>query len=253
MRRTFNFTGRRRISRKDVYIHLIEGPPRHFGIRWSPEALDAPPDARVVVEAFTSGSPSIQRFEWGTVAHPQPPSQRSLDFAGGDNIAFNFKVIDVSEKIGRLLAIARNVHPVGDEDGGTGESLLPVNVCDLEQQVWRVSFEHDAPWLELNKHIDGIKQIARTNEQFFALVYPAVVRRILMQIVIVHGETDPDSDPDSWKCKWLRWARRLHPDGEGPPENANDSDEQFAWIEEVVGGFCFRFKAFSKYAADMPG
>lgn len=242
MIRHFNYTGRKKIPAAAVTIQV--GPERKVRASWkSPEELGVPASGSVYVEAFTSGSPFVERFAFGTVGTPETPSNAVLPEWMGDSVAYNFKVVDEVGEVGRLIAIAANVSHKGEGDEEAGQqSILPVNPADLGNQVWRLTFSHGRPWLEVNNRIDGIMETARSDRRFFALVFPAVVREILTRILVVQEFTDPDADRDDWKVQWLRWGVHWHPDHEHPAEGERDEQEDswLAWIEEVCSAFCDR-------------
>jgi hypothetical protein len=250
-RRTFNFTGRKTIAHKDVRIDVR--PDRRFDASWQFDSSLFPPEAHVYLEAFTSGSRLVLRFPFGTVGLPQPPEDRDLSILSGEAVLFNLKVVDESTDAGRLLGIAEHLRGLGEgvTEDASQQALLPVNPIDLDQQVWRLTFEHGRPWLEVNNRIDGIMDIARTDATFFALVYPAVVRAILVRVVVQEEFTDPDADLGDWKTQWLRWAVHWHPDNERPPEgDVSDRTEVWeGWIEAVVEQFCRNHSVSELFAA----
>src|SRR5207244_5929254 len=61
--------------------------------------------------------------------------------------------------------------------------LLPTMLADLGHAVWQLDFSNDQPVLLLNRSIENIHMIARGDDQFLSLVYPAVVQRVLLQIL----------------------------------------------------------------------
>jgi hypothetical protein len=118
--------------------------------------------------------------------------------------------------------------------------------ADLGHAVWKLDFDDDRPVLVLNRQIPDIHMIARGDDQFFSLVYPAVVQRILLQILHVEEYYDLDGDPDDWQCQWLRFVRQL-PGISPPPKPEGDEDaeqqlwdHQMNWIDGVTAAFCER-------------
>ncbi len=240
MIRRFNYTGRKPIPSENVHIRL--NADRTIDVNWNFEEGFFPSSAFVIVEAFSGGSLSGERFRFGTVGTRIIPSVRQLTDALGESPFFKFKVVDSTEAVGQLLGIAEMIRPKreGDDDGAAQRSILPVNPTDLEDQVWRLTFLHGRPWLEVNSRIDGIMQLTRSDRRFFSLVYASVVREILTRILVIEQFTDPDGDPDDWHVQWLRWGIHWHPDNERPAEGERDKqlDTWIEWIEEVCSAFC---------------
>jgi hypothetical protein len=249
-RRTFNFTGRKTIQHKDVRIHIRTD--RTFDASWQVDESEFPADASVYIEAFTSGSPLVLRFPYGTFSAPQRPAKPDLSALGGQAVGFNVKFVDESADVGRLLGSAVNLRGAGEgEEGAYQQALLPVNPTDLRQQVWRLAFEHGRPWLEVNNRIDGIMDIARTDAAFFSLVYPNVVRNILARILLEEEFTDIEGDLNDWKAQWLGWGVHWHPDHERPIDgDASEQRESWeGWIDSVVDQFCQNHTVCERFTA----
>lgn len=253
MRKRLNYTGRKKIPQRLVSVSLRKTEPRSFGVEW--DNLKLPPSGAVYVEAYSSGSPTVMRFPWGTVGSPAPPAETSLTDVDGESVSFDLKVVDESESIGRLLGVCRNIRPRApdeavDEQSGR-LSILPVNPVDLGDRVWRMSFAHDWPWLEVNNQIPGIMELVRHDQRFFALVFPEIVRRILVEIVLTRGISRPDDTESEWQSLWLRWGIHWHPDGISPEEDEDAVDAKVEWIERVVESFCRRHAVRDKFMQSL--
>ena len=244
MIRRFNYTARQRIPRRSIRLVTMASPNHHLKeASWELDGLGFPEEAAVYLEATSSGTPAVLRIPWGTVGAGKPPDAalRSLQELRGDNVFFTFKVVDETQDSGRILGVARHVRPRGagkDDDDAGSTSLLPVNPVDLGDEVWRIEFTSGLPYLEVNKAIPGIMDIVRSDPQFFSLVYPQVIRRVLLQILIIEDVQDPDESGD-WKGQWLAWGCLCHPDGASPPEGNHESafEDRIKWVEEVALGF----------------
>src|SRR4051812_24776631 len=57
------------------------------------------------------------------------------------------------------------------------------------------------PVLLLNERIAGVREITRHDKAFAAIVYPAVVRQILSQILLLDRH-DPAEDDGRWRSLW---------------------------------------------------
>lgn len=235
MLRKLNFTERTKIPRANVRVSLRRDADGAlvFDPQLSLEGLDALPSARVFIEAYYRTS--FMRFDCGTVAAFAPPADRRLtDIDATSLVRFRVKVVDNERGDHRVVAVADDI-VVSEEtpDAGVRTPLLPVEFSDqLGQQPWRLAFEPSGPVLELNQRIDDLKNVAKTDAVFFALVYPAAVREVLIQILLV-DQRDGLEEGDEWWNLWLRWAARFVA---APPPS--DTEEVPFWIDDVVAAFC---------------
>lgn len=242
MLRKLNFTERARIPRAAVQIALRR--ERDGVLAFDPaldlSALDAPGGARVYIEA--SYRTSYMRFDCGTVAAPAIPDDRRLDDIDSDSIVrFRVKVVDTATSDRRIVAALDDITLSADSaDGAARVSLLPVNFRDLGDVPWRVELEPSGPVLELNNRIDDVERLARGDEAFFSLVYPAAVREILTQILLVDA-FDPAEESDEWWSLWIRWAQEMT-DAPLP----SDPDDRRAWLDDVVSAFCARHRVVDR-------
>lgn len=169
-----NFTGRRRIAREHVEVEIYDGQPRRFDAHIDLKNLNFLPHASVVMEAMCAGNSLVSRFHFGTVDTLVPPPDRLLHDLSGEHVFFTLKVIDRSERFGRILGIAENVRAA---KGGTltavgRRGILPIERVDLGQQLWRLEYrEHDV-FLLVNKQVSELATRAGNDPLFYAVVYP---------------------------------------------------------------------------------
>lgn len=240
MLRKLNFTERVKIPRGSVRIALRRDGEDVlvFDPQVSFDGVAVTATARVFIEAYYRTS--FMRFDCGSVEAFTPPADRRLtDIDGTGVVRFRVKIVDDH----RIMAVADDVVASIDRPETAGRvPLLPVNFTGtLGQQAWRVAFEPNGPVLELNNRIDAIKEIAKHDAMFFALVYPAAVREVLAQILLVE-QHDPHQDGDEWWSLWLRWAARYA----SPLPLADDAP---FWIEEVISAFCSEQKIVDRWRA----
>lgn len=240
MIRRLNYTGRKKISRSKVTVRLSSaGAGRSgFQIEFDLSGYDFPEDATVFVEAYNSAS--YMRFPFGTIRERRDPKDvRLLDITSRPLPKFRLKVIDQSKRHGLLLGVADKLIPLRpQEELSNKQSLLPVDFCDLGDEIWRLDLS-DWPVLELNNNIDSIGEVARSGDSFLALVYPEVVRRILHEIVIEQDLSDPGFDDSEWTSLWLRYVCSL-PGVSEPPSGASEAarTRRTEWIDQAVQAFC---------------
>jgi hypothetical protein len=245
MLRKLNFTERARIPRGDVRVTLRRDADGVlvFDPQLSFDAISVTPTARVFVEAYYRTS--FMRFDCGSVEAFSPPDDRRLTEIDGTSIVrFRVKVVDNSANDHRIVAVADDII-VSEERRETSSRvpLLEVNFSDvLGQQGWRVVFEANGPVLELNNRIHDVRNVARNDATFFALVYPAAVRHVLTQILLV-DQHDAHVEGDDWWDLWLRWASRY------VTPLPKDVDDAPMWIDDVVAAFCEEQKTMDRWRA----
>ncbi len=158
MIKRINSLGRKRIARDCVSIAVHDGQPRRFSATIELSGTAWPSDAIVVMEAMCAGSPIVKRFNCGTIGSLSLPRDVALDGITGKNVFFALKVIDHSEKIGRLLGIAENIRPIetGKQTESGRRGILPVESVPLGQQLWQLDFRDHDVYLLVNDSIDGL-------------------------------------------------------------------------------------------------
>jgi hypothetical protein len=247
MLRKLNFTERARMPRSNVRVTLRRDGDGTlvFDPRLSFDGVAVPPSTRVFVEAYYRTS--FMRFDCGSVENFAPPDDRRLtDIESTSLVRFRVKLVDRNEH--RVVAVADDIVVSEEKPEIAGRMpLLPVNFSDsLGEQAWRIAFEPAGPVLELNNRIDNIKELAKSDATFFALVYPAAVRQVLTQILLVESHSAHD-EGDEWWNYWLRWAARFN---SPPPDDADDAP---IWIEEVVDAFCNQQTPIARWRAARSG
>jgi len=244
-----NFTGRRRIPRDRIHIEVLDGNPRTFNATINLTETELLPHAAVFLEAMCAGSNTVERFAFGEVGDLKPIQNQALTEIEGENVFFTLKVVDRTERFGRILGLAENVRPerAGKQTAAGRRGILPIEPKDLGEELWRLEFhEHDV-FLLVNKAIPGLVDRARSDPKFFSVVYPEVVRRVL-RMAFDEG-VELDEDDDRWPVMWLRFGKGLHPVSENPPTGRERQDEWEGWIEEVVKAFCELHSMKARYLA----
>jgi len=238
MIRRFNYTDRKRIKNKDVSIALDDGTnPVSFKacFNLAPYALE--PAARVFVEVYRGAS--FMRFNFGTVESIVPPEDRQLsEIEGGRFSHFRVKVVDDDTR--RLLAATATLRPDNPLQN-EAEPLLHLHQTDLGNQIWKLNLDGESVVLQLNGRIEGIDRIAKNDQGFRSLVFPAVVREVLTYIIFVRKEEDADDDEESPWSKWLKFVSTFYPEKYPGPctEKEEGHEEEFLeWIDGAVEAFC---------------
>jgi len=235
-----------------VTIKVFDGKPRRFDaeIKWSD--FEAPLDAAVVLEATCAGSNTVSRFEWGTFGNLNPPEQRELRELHGENVFFSLKVIDRTERFGRILGIAENIRPLkgGSKTAAGRRGILPVETKDLGDELWQLEFRTEDVFLIVNERLPDLADRVRFDASVYSLIYPSVIREILARAL--DEIVDDDDETERWPTLWLRFARRLHPEHANPP-GPEDDEERQEWISEVVTSFCREHAIREKFLQSAGG
>ncbi|MFY0583833.1 hypothetical protein ACN28S_64570 [Cystobacter fuscus] len=247
MIRRFNYTKRRRIDPERIFIRLLRHPngPPSFDARIDLSGTRLPADASVFVEAYYKSS--YMRFSYGTVGRIVPEPERDLtEFDRDSTVFFRVKVVDRSERVGKLLAEADDINPVeAGSEGDSRYSILPVNFRDLGQEIWRLKLDGDRPVLEVNR-LDGMEEYVRSSPMFLSLVYPAVIREVLQHLLLVEEEED-SADDTTWQGLWMRFSKQYNSEPVPPVEE--DPYLRREWIEQVVKRFSESLKLREKFTA----
>ncbi len=254
MIRRFNYTGRKKIPRAQISITLYEAEGKKLAFDASVDfkGIILPQDGNIFIEAYRRAY--LKRYECGSVRDPRFPKNEILEGLDSDSLVrFRLKVVD---KKGRIVAIADKISPhrLDKEEPANRLCLLHVDFLDLGQLIWRLDLDGDWPILLLNKNVENIREIARSDLTFLALVYPEIVRQILYKTVVDEDHTDPETDgEEDWMSAWLRFAlslvgrKQLPPSGESEPV----IQEKLKWIDEVVDAFCSNHQTLEKFSKSL--
>ncbi len=247
MLRKLNFTERAKVPRANVRVTLRREADGvlAFDPTLSFDGVAAPAGARIFIEAYHRTS--FMRFDCGSIGALAIPADRRLTEIDGSSIRFRIKIVDTSDALRRILAVAEDIRVTEKAPEMSGRTpLLPVQFSDtLGDQAWRVTFESDSPVLELNNRIAGIDKLAKEDPLFFALVYPAAVRAILTQILLV-DQHDAFEESEEWWSLWIRWASQY-------AALPSDAEEAPSWIEDVISAFSSRYRLVDQINAAKGG
>ena len=257
MLRTFNYTGRHRITLDRISIDLWEpdAGPYRCDVELNLSELPLDTHCRVFVEAYYRSS-AYQRLDAGTVAEPRPPRGVVLDAIPKiENVLFRIKVVDESHSAhGRIVAVADRVRPnrIEGEETERRTSILWFVPDDLGDEMWRVSFEDDMPVLLVNNSgpvLEGeIKAIVQSDPGFRSLVMPAATRAVLQHLMLKERVAFDPAD-DEWPNLWYRFARDLIDEDPPDPTDEDNVDERLQWIDAVVAEFARGSRARAHYEA----
>ena len=200
-------------------------------------------EAKIYVEPYYKYS--FMRFDFGTVKNVKRPNDTTLsEIPREDNIQFRVKIVDESEKRGRILAHATNLKPKS-EDEKEKDSILPINFVDLDQELWKVSFTDDRPFLEINSKIRDAKEFVKNSPTVHSVILPSALRIVLSRII--NDETDHDEYGDLWQNKWIRFVKNNLFVKDKIPVKGDEEIEKDNWLDEVVSVFTRKFHLFDRF------
>ena len=235
VRARMNRTRRKRIRAADARIAIRSngnGGTPSVDAELDLASYEFPPSALVRIEAWRGNA--VQRWDWGTVAAPEPPPDRTLTDVP-ESAQFRVMVA-AGDGSGLLLGHAPRIRPTLPH-----ASLLPLRKERLDGEVWRLDFADgtELPVMVVNEDIEDIERAVRTDAAFRSLVMPDAFRAVLVQIMLVQRHMDPD-DEDGWWHDWFELARSYV--AEDPPRLGDRSGEDeivaaTEWIDGVVAAF----------------
>lgn len=233
--RRFNYTGRKRIRHTDAKVSLYEvgNGATAFDISLDLSSYDLPKGARVCVEAYRQTN--WMRFPYGSAESIEPPEVRDLvEFESPDSVLFRVRVTEAKSPEGLLLAEADKIRPrLPGEEESDSVPLLPVrSASGLGDQVYLIDYE-GGPRLLINDKMGDWRSLAR-DPAFSALVYPAVLKEVLLRVTHIEECYDPD-DHDDWRSQWLQFAVSLP--GAQPVPADTQAQQIDDWVDEVVAAF----------------
>lgn len=240
MKRTFNYTGRKKIERKDVSITLREDRGRWvFDADLKLANYHFSRNAEVWVEAHRQNL--WMQFAWGTVSAIRPAPNRQLtEFDVPDGILFRVRIVEPpGQEHHKLLGEADGVPFVKiGEANAKRRPLLEILPETLDQLLWKLDMESDPPTLLVNRDaLPTWKEMAQS-AHFTSLVYPEVMRRLLTTTLLNDNDPWTDEEEGGWGTDWVRFAKNIGGLATPPPYSNKEGREE--WIEETVAAFARR-------------
>lgn len=240
MIRRINYTGRKRILREQVRI-TVDGTrkPATFTAELSLQSHKFNSDASVIIEAYRGRAGLWMAFDWGRIAAMRKPATGILsDFDSVDGVLFRIRVVAVHEPHKILGEADQLPFTAIGEAPDPKIPLIKTRAEELGDLVWALDFDSDSPELLVNQALGNWKAVTE-DKAFRALVYPAMLREILVRFLVAE-DWSADSDSDDWRAKWLKFARKLAP---GYDEAFDDNQEKFDFIDSAVSALATNMRA----------
>lgn len=251
MKRSFNYTGRKRLETSKFDFRLIEKAdgPSDFEFRLNGDDHEISDHAVIWVEAYRG--PRAMRFQMGTWKSPLNGQRKSLSFFDpGEPVLFRLKVVDETDQKHPIRAWHDRIRPeTYSKDGQKKKSVLPVYPCDLGHIAWRIDWEDPVrPVLQVNSRISearDITSIVKNDPDFAILVFPEVIRQVLTKLL----SENADEEEDSLENEWLVFGAKL---SGGAFSGAEDDEEENkklieSWVKSVVQAFGSEMELIARY------
>lgn len=232
MKRTFNYTGRKRISKNDflVTVKRKNNIAERFSVEVNLDKYNFKENCDVYVEAYRHSE--IKRFYFGKVSEINEPNTDISDLPQKNILLYNLLIVDNSIEKGRIVGFAKSVKP--KDKGYDRESILDVEFDDFQDNLlWELKFDEGGPILRLNRKIDNIKYLARNDPFFIFNVFPAIIRQIMYQLRYVE-DVDPDETENQWHNDWVDFLKNHSKKEYVQDIDPEDFDEQ---IELCISNF----------------
>lgn len=242
MKRTFNYTERQRIDRKNVQIRLVDPTPEGTTIAVSVDISEYlfPDSSKVFIEAREESAFARRELE-----NPFDPFWHDQflinEFTITDSTKFLFRVVE-AETTGRLLGFAEDIRLENPANTITDrDALLRVKWGPTGQEVWRLDCSDSVfgPTLYISEDLQPHFAQFSSDPMFIGCVVPQAFRRILAFALSEDDEQDIH-DTEWWFHQWYRWmmsisdmrsvASRLD-------EGRIEDDDRESWINDAVEGF----------------
>jgi hypothetical protein len=236
MSRSFNYTGRVKISRDKFSIRVIDDPdggPASFTADLTGlGTLGLSPKARVVVEPYVKLT--SMRFDYGALGAIAEPPQRALtEIDLGSLVQFRIKIIDTEMKPGRLLAFADQVRPKDEEADDQYKSIIILKEENLVEEIWRVDVSRDSsPVLMLNNRVPNLKARLMDDPVLQGAMFSCVVRDVIRVLLV----EDPDVELQ-WVKDWYEFAEALLGEELKP---TSDYEEGRLLTQRIVDAYSIR-------------
>ncbi len=250
--RKLNYTKRQKLKREHAAITVHQPSPLSDPFMSATLDLSSyrlPPHASVFVEAYRSTA--WQRFDFGTVASPKVPEDRTLrDFGAAEAILFRVKVVELAADGGAVAKILAQADQIKPNLDGPRRSLLPLEPDpSLEHEAWRLDIdEDDGPLVKISTDVVKDRHALARHASFLTLALPEILRRCLTWAL--EGGLPDDDEWDTPRGRWVRFGCGLLKQSEPPPELDDDNDANETreeWINAVVTRFCKEHRIKDQY------
>lgn len=247
MRRTFNYTKRKKILREDVQLAIIRPNdlPEVRVLQLNLNRLSLPVSSQIWFEIET-GRVGLARYSLGTIGSIDLNSTYRINERDLGNIRFRIKIVSNEEgDVGKLLAEIDRLRP---ETDGNVRSLLEVKPSDdLEQRIWKLEISESGPELLINTGLGDWREVGESII-FQSLVFPQAVYEIF-KWVGKYSEYPEGSIEEQWKNLFMTTGHDIGQLSTREDFSSDDDFDEYLAIRahEVAQSFARNHKALNQF------
>ena len=258
---SFNFTGRKKIPRKDLKIKVRKessslGGETSLLLSASYEGNGKfPANSRLYLEPYRG--PTRMHFELGTLGNQTPLYDRSLKSFPTEMdlrlLKFDFYIVDGASRNGALLGLAEKIPlSVTNDTEASEKGLLPTRPHNLGERIWKLDLTSDDPALLINERIYEDRYTYTDDVLFQSLVFPQIAEKLAEWIL---QKADLEEEESSWQTFFKKELgqdpNREERGFELNSENDHDIQLKEEWIDQAVKVFCNTHKFRSLLEKEM--
>lgn len=247
MKRTFNYTERKKILREDVQLAIIRPNdlPEVKVLQLNLSRFPILVSSQIWFEIET-GRVGLVRHSLGTVGNIDLNSTYGINERDLGNIRFRIKIVSNEPgNVGKLLAEIDRLKP---ETDGNVRSLLEVKPSDdLEQRIWKLEISESGPELLINTGLGDWREVGESNI-FQSLVFPQAVYEIY-KWVGKYSEYPEGSIEEQWKNLFMTTGHDISQLRTPEDFSSDDDFDEYlaARAHEVAQAFARNHKALNRF------
>lgn len=242
-RKTINWTKRKSLAHECVEVSRLPigaDEPEQIDVQIKLPKDEFHSSAFVVIEAYRRQL--SKRFECGTVGDLIVPNPLQLDVFGSDKLpSLRLLVVDNEDQPrGRLLGSIEKIQiPGSGNQNASKNSLLLVDLGNLENEIWKVDIDTDTgPRLIVDHRVRDVGNRISSDPELCGLILPSAFQQILMTLADLCDDCDEDDLSEGWIGRWIKFCSNL-----GVASDPRDPEtEKDIWIEECFDLFCEKHK-----------
>ena len=250
MKRSFNFTGNRKID--GCFTATFDDKQNPLLIKasinpeWKVELSELNPQFEVLLAAS-----DVLRFDYrvGLLADVLATNGFNIllkDFnLEGVKPQVDLRIVDLETK--KIEASAENIIP--EQSPGTGRrSFVKLSVTDaIGKQIWRVRWEStdSVPILQLNAAIPDVERKFCDTSQLATVIMPQVLRQILL--IMLMSKYDEETGVLGESAGFILSFCEKFIKSDPPPSAARDFNEVSLWVDEVISNFAKKIDATTRF------